>query len=470
MKMRTVEDVVQSRRDLLKLGGLGILAASADAVWPLQLGASQSKVTPRGTARNVLFYEISGAISHVESFDFKDSAGCPKDLDVRKVPGFSGGDLYLPHLLFPKLEKHIDKFAIYRAMLSHEEVHFRGQYYQQTGRQLNLAFAREIPSLGSVIAMELEQRRREHDTFPAYMSFHLEKGAAGALSTGFLPPRFSVVDINPEAAVKGNALEKKALDLMEERWRLLRALHEAERPLVSKMGKEMAGYDDFYTTAHRLLSDERWPAAFQISDQDRKRYGNHSVGISAILARNVLAQDAGTHYIHLCHPGWDHHVQIWDRKASSNHYTLCSELDPTLSSLMEDLSTTRSRTDPSKTLLDETLVVVMSEFGRTPGALNNMAGRDHYNRCYPVLFAGAGVKGGRILARTDKDGAKCLDTGWNHKEQPRMENVAATMFSALGIDWSKEIKNTPSGRAYTYVDPLGPSGYIPTDEIAPIYG
>ena len=107
-----------------------------------------------------------------------------------------------------------------------------------------------------------------------------------------------------------------------------------------------------------------------------------------MLARNVLAQDAGTHYIHICHPGWDHHVQIWDRKANSNHYVLCNEFDPALSSLMEDLASTKSKTNPSKTLLDETLVVVMGEFGRTPGALNNMAGRDHYNgairRCSPA--------------------------------------------------------------------------------------
>jgi len=64
----------------------------------------------------------------------------------------------------------------------------------------------------------------------------------------------------------------------------------------------------------------------------------------------------------------------------------------------------------------------------------------------------------------------CLaQTGWNRKEQPRIENVVATMYSALGIDWSKEIRNTPSGRTYAYVDPLGPNGYIPTDEISAIY-
>jgi hypothetical protein len=466
MKTRTVADLVPTRRDLLKIGGLGLAGAAVDGVWPLQLGATGAKVTPRGNARNIIFYEISGAISHVESFDFKENAGTPKDLDVARVRE----DLSLSKLLFPRLAGQMDKFAVVRSMLSHEEVHFRGQYYQQTGRQLNLAFAREIPALGSVIAMELEPRRRPADTFPTYMSFYLEKGAAGALATGFLPPRYSVVDINPESAVKGGSLDKKAIELLEERWRLLKALRDAERPMVATMGKDIAGYEDFYDTAYRLLSDERWPAAFQIKAEDRKRYGDNPVGISAILARNVIAQDAGTHYIHLCHPGWDHHVQIWDRKASSNHYKLCAELDPALSSLMEDLAAAKSKNDPSKTLLDETLVVVMSEFGRTPGALNNMAGRDHYNRCYPALFAGAGVKGGRSLGRTDSEGAKCLDTGWNHKEQPRMENIAATMFSALGIDWSKEIRNTPSKRAYTYVDPLGPNGYIPTDEIATIYG
>src|SRR5712692_9159394 len=369
MESKTVADLFQSRRDLLKLGGLGLLAASADAVWPLKLSASDAKVHPRGTARNVLFFEISGAISHVESFDFKETAGTPKDLDVRKVRP----DVYLSQKLFPRLEKHLDHVAIVRSMLSHEEVHFRGQYYTQTGRQLNLAFAREIPAIGSVVAMELEPRRCPNDTFPVYMSFNLDKAFPGALTTGFLPPRFSVVDINPESAVKGMALDQKAVELLEERWRLLTELRNAERKRLAGFGKEMAGYEDFYDTAHRLLTDERWPNAFQIAEQDRKRYGNTSVGVSCILARNVLAQDAGTHYIHICHPGWDHHVKIWDHKAGSNHYKLCEEFDPAFSSLLEDLASTRSKTDPSKSVLDETLVVAMSEFGRTVGALNNMA-------------------------------------------------------------------------------------------------
>ncbi|MBI1898133.1 MAG: DUF1501 domain-containing protein [Acidobacteria bacterium] len=463
--MKTVGDLFPTRRELLQWGGLGLLGASAQGVWPLR-ASTGGKARPRGSARNVIFYEISGAISHIESFDFKESAGMPKDLEVRKVRD----DLYLSHLLFPRLEQHLDEVCILRSLLSHEEVHFRGQYYVQTGRQLNLAFAREIPAIGSVIASEMEGRRRPADTFPIYLSFNLEKGFPGALSTGFLPPRFSVVDINPESVTRGARLDGKAVELIEERWRLLKKLRDAQGRPPSVYGKEMAGYEDFYETAHRLLTDGRWPAAFQITEEDRKRYGNTSVAVSCILARNVLEQDGGTHYIHICHPGWDHHVNIWNRAVSNNHYKLCAEFDPAFSSLLEDLAATRSNADPAKTLLDETLVVAMSEFGRTVGPLNNMLGRDHYNKCFPALFAGAGVKGGVVLAATDKEGAKCTDTGWSRKEQPRIENIVATMYSALGIDWNKEIRNTPSGRAYPYVDPLGPNGYIPTDDIMSIYG
>ena len=455
-----------TRRDLLKLGGMGLAYASVEGLLPTSVRAGDKGVTPRGNARNVLFYEISGAISHVEAWDFKENAGTPQDLDIRKLRD----GLHLSHLLFPNFEKQIDKFAIHRALLSHEEVHFRGQYYVQTGRPLNLAFAREIPAVGSIAALELEPRRGPRDTFPTYMSFNLDKAFPGALSTGFLDPRFSVVDINPELAGKDATLDDSAVDLIEERWRLLGKLREAQSGRLGAYGREMKGYENFYEAAYQILSDERWPASFRLTPEDRARYGEHAVGLSCALARNVLLADAGTHYIHICHPGWDHHVQIWDREAKSNHYILCAEFDQAFSALMEDLSTMSTEARPDKTLLDETLVVAMSEFGRTPGALNNMAGRDHYNQVFPALFAGAGVQPGLLLGQTDSEGAKCLDTGWNRKAQPRIENVVSTMLSALGVDWTKKVDGAPSGRTFVYVDPLSAPGAIPTDEIASIYG
>jgi hypothetical protein len=467
LSVKTIAELMPSRRELLRFGGLGLLGASVESVWPLQLHANSTmKIKPRGNARNVIFFELAGALSHVDSFDFKENPSTQSDFDVRKT---STG-IYVPHALFPRMVNVMDKVAHVRSFISHEEVHLRGQYYIQAGRQLNVAFAPEIPSIGSVVASELESRRRESDNFPTYVSFNLTTNQIGALATGFLPPRFSVFDLNPDEALKGMTLDQKATELLEERWRLLSGLRDLQKDRMANFGKSVSGFEDFSVTAKNLLTDRRWPEAFTIAEEERKRYGNTSVGLSCILARNLLKQDAGTHYIHICHNGWDHHKSIWDKKASTNHYGLIKEMDPAAASLIEDLGATPSKAVPGKSLLDETLVVIMGEFGRTPGPLNYMAGRDHHKHVFPAMFAGAGVKGGTVLGASDSQGWKCVETGWQHKAQPRIENVVATMYSALGIDWSKEIRNTPSGRTYTYVDQLGAQGYIPTDELSGIYG
>lgn len=127
-------------------------------------------------------------------------------------------------------------------------------------------------------------------------------------------------------------------------------------------------------------------------------------------------------------------------------------------------------TRPGASMLDETLIVAQSEFGRTPG-MNPVAGRDHYKGTYSGLYVGGGVRGGRIIGRTDADGSTCLEPGWPYKTQPCMDNTVATIYSALGIDWKKAIRNTPSGREYVYVDTvdLGGSERIHNDEIAPLF-
>jgi Protein of unknown function (DUF1501) len=466
-KAMTIGEMMPSRRELLKFGGLGVLGASVQGVWPLQLRANPAmKTNPRGNARNVIFFELAGALSHVDSFDFKENPSTLKEFDVRKT----ANGMCVPYGLFPRMFNVMDKVAHVRSFVTHEEVHMRGQYYVQAGRQLNVAFAPEIPSIGSVVASELESRRRASDNFPTYVSFNLSTNQIGALSTGFLPPRFSVFDLNPEEALRGMTLDQKASELLEERWRLLSGLREIDRDRMSAYGPATSGFENFSETAKKLLTDAKWPGTFQITDEERKRYGNTSVGLSSVLTRNLLKQNGGTRYIHICHNGWDHHKNIWNKEAATNHFILIKEMDSALASLIEDLAATPSPEQPGKTLLDETLVICMAEFGRTPGKLNFMGGRDHHKHVFPAMFAGAGVKGGTVLGASDSDGARCADTGWDHKEQPRIENVIATIYSALGIDWSKEVHNTPSGRTYTYVDPLGANGYIPTVELSGIYG
>ena len=205
--LKTIGEMMPSRRELLRFGGLGVLGAAVDGVWPLQLRANPAmKTNPRGNARNVIFFELAGALSHVDSFDFKENASTLKEFEVRKAPN----GMYMPYGLFPRMANVMDRVAHVRSFVSHEEVHMRGQYYVQAGRQLNVAFAPgdSLGRFGDCVGAGTAPR--ETDNFPTYVSFSLSTNQIGALSTGFLPPRFSVFDLNPEEALKGMTLESES--------------------------------------------------------------------------------------------------------------------------------------------------------------------------------------------------------------------------------------------------------------------
>jgi len=461
-----IGDILPARRDLLKLGGYGLLGAFAEqALVPLQVRAA-GKANPRGTARFAITIELAGAISHIDTFDFKEDAGTPKDLDVRQVRS----DLYLSNRLFPELSKEMDKVSVVRSMKSHEVVHFRGQYYNQAGRPLNPAQATEIPSIGAVVASELEGQRRPTDTFPTYIGCNLDTAGCGALSTGFLHPKHSVLDVNLKSSQGAAAVEGEALKVLEERYRLLGELDKVMAPSRAGRDRDFGSFADFQSSAYRILGDSRWPAAFRMDAQEKERYGDNQVGLGCLLARNLVKADAGTRYIHITHADWDHHSRIYDHNSKSNHYIRCNEFDRAMANLMRDLVSTPSPRGTGRTLLDDTFISVVTEFGRVPGALNGLKGRHHYNLAYLSMFAGGGVKGGRIIGKTDATGEQVVESGWRHgKMQIKTENIYASMYSAMGIDWKKEITNTPSKRAYRYVDVLGGTEYLIDDEIAELF-
>ena len=460
--MRTVRDLAPTRRDTLRLGAGSLLGGIVgDGLWPTKARAN-GRSNPRGTARFAIVVEAAGAISHVDTFDFKEDAGTQADFDVREVrPG-----LYLPRRLFPHLSVMMDKVAIVRSFKSHEVVHFRGEYYTRAGRPLNPAQAAEIPPVGTVVASELHSQRRESDTFPTFVTCNL---GSLALPSGLYHPQFSGLDIDAGAGADSVTASGEALRLLEERYRLLGDLERAVRRELGGRGPEMSAFRSFQEEAYHVLGDSRWPRALDMADSEKQRYGDNDVGRGCLLARNLVTADAGTRYVHVKHGGWDHHKRIYDHGANSNHYKHCNDLDRALAALMADLSATPSPRDASKTLFDETIIVVPTEFGRVPGALNLVGGRHHYNQVYIGLFAGGGVKGGRIIGRTDPAGERIVETGWGYSMQPKTENIVASVYSALGIDWLKEVTNTPSKRVYRLVDPLGATEPCIADEIAPLF-
>lgn len=465
---RRLTDMAPTRRDLFKWGGLALASTCIDRlVWPLKVRAA-GKATPRGTARNCILIEMGGAISPMDTWDFKETKWTVKDLEVQKSP--SG--VMLAKTLFPQLFDEMHRVGIVRSMRAPELIHFNGQYHTQSGRALNAAVAKEIPAFGSIIAYELDSRRRESDTFPTYVSTSLATGFAGSVGPGFLPPRFSSLDLNANTVMQtfSSSNSNGVTSLLEQRWRMLSALSEAKLQSGMRMSEKATAFRAFYDDGHRILTDPRWASVFKATEEEKKKYGEDEYGLGLILAKNLLAADAGTHFVYVYDGNkWDHHSAIFDHRQALNHYVTCNRFDKGMASLLRDLSSMPG-SEPGKTLLDETLIVATSEFGRAP-FMNAVQGRDHYRFAYSSIFAGGGVRGGRVVGKTDETGARCVDTGWKHTEQPQMDNIVATIYSALGIDWTKAVENTPSGRAYEYVEraPIGGSEFISNDEIAELF-
>ena len=450
-----------ARREVLRWAGMALAGAAAGVSVPLKLKA-QAKTRPLGTARNAIFIQLTGAMSHMDCWDLKETKWTPKDLDPVKV----WNDLYLSKPLFGRLmaSKQMNRISFVRSMKAKELVHFNGQYHCQTGRALNVAVGKEIPAFGSVIAAELNAQRRSSDTFPTYVSVNLRQDRVGPIGSGFLPVAFTGMDLDPAVVfdVFGGANDGTVEKDLDRRWRALQRMSEVS-PNSRTLGDKANDFRTFYDYAYRILNDPRWPKVFNISDEDKQRYGFGIVGQNFLLARNVLKADAGTRFVYISETdnfGWDYHSSIYDKTRPTNLYVSADRFDRAFPVLLEDLATTPGHT-PGKSMLDETLVVASSEFGRTT-YVNNAAGRDHYDQVFASALVGGGVKGKKILGATDEVAGKCIDTGWQAKQQPVVDNLVATIYSTLGMDWRKKVENTPSGRPYEYVQlaPIGSSEII----------
>src|SRR5207253_990641 len=162
----------------------------------------------------------------------------------------------------------------------------------------------------------------------------------------------------------------------------------------------LADHADFYTAGKRMMYDDAIASVFKFTDDDNQRYGNNPFGRAAIVARNAVRAKNGTVFVALSHSSWDTHQNMFDRAYAGNMYQLCNELDSGVGSLVQDLKASGD--------LDQTLIVIMGEFGRTPGLLNSRGGRDHWRDAMSVVMIGGGVKGGRVIGATDENGEKIM--------------------------------------------------------------
>jgi hypothetical protein len=273
---------------------------------------------------------------------------------------------------------------------------------------------------------------------------------------------------------------------LSERWEALSRWSEVAGVSSSRFGAKSEEYKAAYDYGIQVLLDPRFKKALVLTEEEKKRYGVDKdggiakLGLGMLLARNILAADAGARFLWVANGYngrngiFDNHSNLYGHGVAPTAeslpiYDSAPRFDRAFSSLIEDLLVMPGH-EPGKTMFDETLIVVSQEFGRTP-EMNSAGGRDHYGNIFTNMFMGGGVKPGRIIGKTDATGDNLLDVGWKYKQQPMMDHIASTIYSALGIDYSKVIPDTPSGRAYEYQQtaPLGGPSFIPRTEIHELF-
>src|SRR5262245_16707067 len=168
-----------SRRELLRAGGISLVGGYLNTFRPFNVRA-QEKVRPMGTARQVLFINIEGGMSQIDTLDAKEGSWTPSYFDIRRF----SGDLKLPAGLFKNLPGVLDKITIVRGFTAWDAVHGRAQYYIQTGHPLNLALAKEVPAIGAVVCHELAKQRKPNDSLPAFISMNMAGNQAGLINQG----------------------------------------------------------------------------------------------------------------------------------------------------------------------------------------------------------------------------------------------------------------------------------------------
>lgn len=398
--------------------------------------------TPKAVAKNCIFVLLSGGPSHVDTFDLKEGSWTPAF-----VQPTSYGDIRWPAGLMPKLGEQMDNIALVRSVKSWAAVHQLAQTWVQIGRNPVSGLSRIAPHIGSVVSIELGEPKRS--VLPAFLSLNVDSGPGA----GYFPPEHTAFYMSPNGNGLGNSTHRDGAATFERRFNLLQDL-DAEFREADPRGAAYTEMQAFNLSARRLMYNQDITRVFTWDTETRNRFGASGFGNACIAARNVLRANLGTRFIQITLGGWDHHQNIYQPNANLQLRT--RDLDNGLAALMADLK--------EGGLLDETLIVAMGEFGRTVGNLNNQAGRDHFLQ-QSVLMAGAKIRGGRAIGQTDENGRATVDPGWSQDREIRAEDIEATIYSALGIDWMKVRRDDPFGRGFEYVPQTDTVKYAPVDEL-----
>lgn len=413
------------RRDFLRVGGIPALGLAMHA-----LPARSAAGAAPAKAKSCILIWLDGGPSHLESLDPKPNA--PRE--VRGPFGVIGTSVPGIHLceLLPRTAAMMQHSIIIRSMTSPLGEHNFGTHYLLTGYKPTPAL--NYPAMGSVVSHLCSNET----SIPSHVAVpDLRVGGGKFLAQGYLRANvapfevggdpankdFRVRDLDPFPGIVDERIDRRAA--------YLRAINR-----VADNAQWSAPNDPAFEQAYQLMTSSSGKRAFDLSaesSETRGRYGSKSIGQCCLLARRLV--EAGVPFVTVNNRGWDTHNDLITRlkdgfTGAKQPVGLIPSLDMAYSSLIADLH--------DRGLLDETLVVVMGEFGRTP-KLNTLGGRDHWPRVFSVMMAGGGIQGGQVIGASD-------DMGENPRDRPvTPADLAATIYQLLGID-PATVLNTADGR------------------------
>jgi hypothetical protein len=411
-----------SRRDFMYVGlvgGLGLTlgdffsqqsaARAADAVKDEHGGPSKE-----GPAKSIIHIFLPGGMAQHESFDPKPNAPIeyrgPFGTAKTKIEGEYFGEC------MKKTGEVADKITVIRSMTHGEAAHERGTHNMFTGYRPSPAL--QYPSFGSIVSHELGTR----NNLPPYVaipSVPNEYAGSGYLSSAYGPfalgsdptsKGFSVRDLQMPSGVDDKRFDRRRS--------LLSSVDEHFKSL--EKSDDLDAMDSFYQKAYALISSKEAREAFNLAaepDAMKDGYGRNTAGQRMLMARRLV--EGGVRFVSLTYGGWDHHANI-----ANAFKRQMADFDTAFAALINDLD--------QRKMLDSTMIMVSSEFGRTP-KVNKDAGRDHWPRVFSVVLAGGGIKRGMIYGSSDSTG------GEPNTDPMNVEDFAATVYHQLGIDPQKRL-------------------------------
>lgn len=439
-----------SRRGFFEVAGAGLagsfLLDEKAAACTVQ---TSQQVTTQNTAKNCIFILLAGAPSHTDTFDLKVLNGTtPAAMNPTMINGVNW-----PMGLMPKMGAQLGNMAIVRSVQAWALVHSLAQRWTQIGRNPSAALGNIAPNIGSVVAAEMAASRTASQVFPSFLALNSPSAPGnGYFSASYAP--FRVVPATSGIPNTTNTLGQPRFNQLWSR------LHQLDDPLRinSPLGQPANDYEAFYESANGIMYNPTVQQAFGYTQADSVRYGNTAFGNACLVAKQALAANQGTRFIQITLGSWDMHIDIYGAQnpKGNNLFTMCPQLDNGVSALMTDLQTAG--------LLSSTLIVIAGEFGRTVGPVTAALGRDHLPQ-QSVVFAGGGIKGGKTIGATNADGSDTADFGWSRQRYVKPEDIEATIYSALGINWTTVRCDDPFNRGFEYVPFSEQNLYGPINEL-----